>query len=258
MLFLDFRLLDLIDILLVALLIYQLYKLMRGTVAINIFIGVIALYLIWKLVEAMRMELLSEILGQFIGVGVIAVLIVFQQELRKFLLMIGTTRIKGQNGKWWQRFGIKSAQELDEEMIDEIMSAVAELSKRKLGAIIVFSVQSKLGFYCQSGTKISSQVSAYLIESIFQKNSPLHDGALIIVDGKIEAAGCVLPVSDDKTLPSRLGTRHRATVGITEQTDAIAVAISEETGEISFAKEGKLLNNLQQERLKTLLLKYLS
>ena len=145
-----------------------------------------------------------------------------------------------------------------QEMIDEIMSAVAELSKRKLGAIIVFSVQSKLGFYCQSGTKISSQVSAYLIESIFQKNSPLHDGALIIVDGKIEAAGCVLPVSDDKTLPSRLGTRHRATVGITEQTDAIAVAISEETGEISFAKEGKLLNNLQQERLKTLLLKYLS
>ena len=231
---------------------------LRGTVAINIFVGVIAIYLIWKLVEALQMELLSEILGQFIGVGVIALLIVFQQELRKFLLMIGTTRVKGKGKKWFKRFGTVKEEDKVAVNIDQLMVAIEELSKRNLGAIIVLNMQSKLSFYCQSGTSIKAQISAGLIEAIFQKTSPLHDGAMILVDGRIEAAGCVLPVSDNKELSNRLGTRHRATMGITEQSDAIAVCVSEETGEVSFAKEGKLLQDMQLERLRKLLIGYQS
>ncbi len=257
MLFLSFNILDILDVLLVGLLIYQLYKLVKGTVAINIFIGVIAIYLLWKLVEAMQMELLSEILGQFIGVGVIAIIIVFQQELRKFLLVIGTTRFNKGGDKWYQFFTTGPKPEENEELVSSIVKAVENLAEYKLGAILVINISSKLGYYTQTGEEIDAKINQALIESIFQKTSPLHDGALIVVNGRAAAAGCVLPVSDNKNLPSRLGTRHRATLGITEHTDALAICVSEESGKISFAKEGKLLHEIQPDRLKSLLMRYL-
>jgi diadenylate cyclase len=252
--FLDFSLLDFIDIALVALLIYQLYRLVKGTVAINIFVGVIAIYLLWKLVEALQMELLSEILGQFIGVGVIALLIVFQQELRKFLLIIGTTGFKPKKGSFFGSMKwAKNTKSTPDTDIESILLACKELSQTYTGALIVINRNSKLRFFVETGDAIEAPLSVQLLKSIFYKNSPLHDGAVIISGNRIEAARCVLPVSDNPKIPARYGMRHRASIGITEQSDAISIAVSEETGELSYAKEGHMKSRLTIDELKSYL-----
>ena len=209
--FLDFNLLDLLDIFLVSTLLYQLFKLVRGTVAIKIFIGLALTYLFWKLVGALQMEVLSEILGQFIGVGVLAVIIVFQQEIRKFLLLIGTSSFTNKSEIFNFLPKPKSTTALNTKAI---IKAFKSMSDTKTGALLVITRNTELGSYEETGKLIDAKVSTAVLESIFYKNSPLYDGAVIITRNKIVAASCVLPVSEIIKLPTHMGLRHRAAASI--------------------------------------------
>jgi len=250
--FIKIRLLDVIDILLVAFLLYAIYRLIKGTVAIRIFIGIISFYLIWKLVKVLQMELLSEILGSFISVGVIALLIVFQQEIRKFLLLLGTPSFIGKNQKrflFW-KFNIGKPIELD---IDSIIKACQNMAKTKTGALIIITNKNELLELNETGEIIDANISNSLIESIFYKNNPLHDGAIIIRKNQITSASCVLPLSKKLDFPTNYGLRHRAAVGITEQSDAIAIIVSEQTGKIAYSKAGELKTNISLTKLEDFL-----
>lgn len=250
--FLDMRFLDIIDILLVAILLYQLYKLIKGTVAIKIFLGIISLYLVWKLVRLFEMELLSEILGQFISVGVLALIIVFQPEIRKFLLILGSQGLlnKGPRSFWKRLWHLEEQPRLN---IPPIVNACEELAQTKTGALIVITRENQLSWYVDTGEILDARISRQLLENIFYKNSPLHDGAVIISNNSIKAARCVLPVSDNPEFPESLGLRHRAAVGITEQSDAISLVVSEQTGKISLCKSGEIKRNINPVQLKELL-----
>lgn len=246
--FLTFEWIDLLDIVLVAILLYQLYRLVQGTVAMNIFAGILAIYFVWKIVEALKMDVLSEVLGQFINVGIIALLIVFQPELRRFLLLIGTPEIL-ERASFWKRF-FTSKKKIHSADISAIATACKEMSETKTGALIIIAAGSDLNFYVKTGEPMDAKVSAKTLESIFYKNSPLHDGAVIISNGKIRAARCVLPITERDDFPSHLGMRHRAAVGITENSDALAIIVSEQTGEISLAKGGHIENGVLPDGLK--------
>ena len=250
--FLDIDILDLLDILLVTALLFNLYQLVRGTVAIKICIGLAVTYLFWKLVGALQMELLSEILGQFIGVGVIAILIVFQQEIRKFLLMIGSTSFQNQQN--YLKSFLHAENEIPLDFI-HLLSSCASMSSTKTGALLIISRNIKLGSYESTGELINAKLSQGLIESIFFKNSPLHDGAVIINQNKIVAARCILPVSEAVILPLHLGLRHRAAATLTEMTDAVAIVVSEETGNISYIKQGRLTELFEIKDLENLLIR---
>jgi len=254
LLFITFRWLDVIDILLVAIIMFQLYKLVKGTVAIRIFLGILAIYLFWKIVEALQMELLSEILGQFIGVGVLALIIVFQQEIRRFLLLIGNNSFF--SGKRRSRLlKLISTNETNKEKleVDQLITAAKSLSSTKTGALIILDLKSELRYYSTTGEKINAPLSSTILESIFFKNSPLHDGGVIVEDNKIIAARCILPVSENQEFPAHFGLRHRAAAGITETSRSVAIIISEETGKISSAKEGRINYNISAEELKKML-----
>lgn len=256
LLFIDFRLIDAIDILLVALLIFNLYKLIKGSVALNIITGILAFYFLWVLVRTMNMQLLESILGQFIGVGFIALIVVFQPEIRRFLLMIGSTGFFSKNRFFRKIFRSGTSMEKTQEMeINSIVKACRNMSESKTGAIIVMATQSDIQFYANTGALIDSRISSRLIETIFYKNSPLHDGAILITGNRILAARCVLPVTDNAEFPVHLGMRHRAAVGVTENSDAIAIAVSEQTGAISFSKAGNLTYELTPDGLYELLMK---
>ncbi|MCU0434717.1 MAG: diadenylate cyclase CdaA [Bacteroidia bacterium] len=256
-LFITFRWQDALDIVLVALLCYQLYRLVRGTAALNIFVGILIFYSIYRLVRVLDLELFSSILGKFIDVGVIALLIVFQQELRRFFLFIGTNNLFRQ--PQWRKALFNWRDEDTEGQLDinAVVKACRNMAGSRTGAILVFARNSDLKFYSNTGDPIDARVSVRMIESIFFKNSPLHDGAVIISGNIIRAARCVLPVTENNEFPAHLGMRHRASVGITENTDAIAIAVSEQTGEIAFARDGQMESNVSPERLKELLEKYL-
>ena len=242
--FIDIRLLDVLDILLVAILLYLLYNLLKGTVAINIFFGIMAIFLIWKVVDALQMGLLSEILGAFFSVGFIAMIVIFQPEIRQFLLALGKPGFINKRKKrflHWKIFDTGTFV-LD---IDKIVQACQRMSNAKQGALIVITRQNELLPITETGEIINSDISVELLENIFYPNSPLHDGAVIITANKIKAARCILPVSKSLKISSSIGLRHRAAVGVTEQSDAIAVLVSEQTGKISYAMEGKLTRNVQ-------------
>jgi uncharacterized protein (TIGR00159 family) len=253
-LFISVRWIDVIDVLLVAALLYQLYYIVKGTVAINILIGILLFYILWLVVKGLNMQLFGSILGKFIDVGFIALLIVFQQELRRFLLFIGTSDIfaRKRTGKGFfdLRWQMNKNYDLD---INSILKACKNMAETKTGAILILTKNNELKFYANTGDAIEARVSVRMIESIFYKNSPLHDGAVIISENTIKAARCVLPVTENENFPAHLGMRHRAAVGITENTDALAIVVSEQTGEISFAKEGDLKHAVSIEKLKELL-----
>jgi len=248
--FLKIGIIEIIDIALVAILIYQLYKLVKGTVAINIFIGLAAIYLLWKLVSAIHFQLLSEILGQFIGVGVIILAIVFQQELRRFLIMIGKGKIIKNKGLLKFNFVVDTDNNLN---ISAIVNACQDMSSTKTGAIMILTQIDDLAIFAESGVEMNASISEPMIKSIFYKNSPLHDGAVIIRENKIISARSVLPVSNSNEIPGYLGMRHRAAIGITEESDAIAIIVSEETGEVSYAKEGEFFNRITIKQLEVFL-----
>jgi uncharacterized protein (TIGR00159 family) len=253
--FLDVRLVDIFDIAAVSFLLYQVYKLMRGSVAVRIFLGFLFLYLIYLVVRAIDMELLSSILDQFMGVGVIAVIVLFQQEIRKFLLMLGKTPIFNRESIFK---GFWGHDENIEEKIKQVVEAAKSMGGSNTGALIVYSRDTELKFYAESGDVINADLSKRLLLSIFNKYSPLHDGAVIIHHNKILAARCVLPVTEKEDLPAQFGMRHRAAIGMSEATDSLVIVVSEETGQMSIAQNGTLYHNLSGQEMTDKILVYLA
>ncbi|MCF7568509.1 diadenylate cyclase [Sabulilitoribacter arenilitoris] len=237
---LKFTVVDIIDVILVALLLYYIYKLIKGTVAINIFIGIIIIYLVWRLTDFLEMELLTSIFGGFIKVGIIALIVVFQPEIRKFLLMVGSTNFSRRR-KFLQQFKFIKNETGDETDVDAIVSACVKMGASKTGALIVFERNNNLDFLSSSGDEMNIKVTQPIIESIFFKNSPLHDGAIVVSNNIVKATRVILPVNNEKNIPQRFGLRHRAAIGVTEKTDALALVVSEETGHISYFKDGEFV-----------------
>lgn len=234
------RVVDLLEIVIVAYVLYKLYVWMRGTIAVQIFVGILALFVIQILVTAADMTIFRALFGSISEVFVLAVIILFQPEIRRLLLLLGQNPLV-------RRFMQSPAQM---ERIAEIASATQELSENKMGALIVFERSTGLRSYIETGTALRAQVSRELLITIFYSQNPLHDGAVIIRDARIDAARCILPVSSNMNIGSHLGLRHRAAVGITELSDAFVIVVSEETGGISVASNGDLRQNVSIEELR--------
>ena len=247
--FIHIRLLDVIDIILVAILFYQLYMLIRGTVAYSITLGIAAIYLFWWAVRAMQMELLSTILGSVLGVGVIALIIVFQQEIRRFLIFIGSRYVEGNRISVEKILNIRFESK-PQVKIRSIMKAVMQFSLEKTGALIVIKNKSNLDMYAETGDVLNAETSSRLFVSIFNKTSPLHDGAVIVENDKIKAARVILPVTEKMDLPPEYGLRHRAGLGISEGTDSLVIVVSEEPGQLSTAENGILQTNIPSRLLR--------
>jgi diadenylate cyclase len=252
---LDIRFIDAIDIVLVAIIFFQLYKLIRGTAALSIFIGIFIIYMFWLLVKALNMELIGALMGQVIGVGVIALIIVFQQEVRRFLLVIGNRYMNRRRFSFGKIFSTVEEETGSPKEAEEIVRATESMASKKTGALIVLGRKSSLDIYSEGGERIDAIISAELLETIFFKNSPLHDGAVLIEDGKIFAARCPLPITDSVSLPPRFGMRHRAAIGISEHTDSLVVVVSEESGHITVAEGGEMKEDITPNELRQILLK---
>lgn len=247
---LDFSIKDAIDILIVAVLLYYIYKLMKESGTINIFYGVLAFIVVWLLAsEIFNMRLTGTILDKFMSIGLIILVILFQDQIRRFLIDLGSHK------KWSflrNLFSHDKKNNYNEELRAKVMPIVyacMSMSKSKTGALIVIQRHVSLEPYAKTGDKIDAKINSRLIENIFFKNSPLHDGAMIIANGLIEAAGCILPVSHDNDIPRSLGLRHRSALGIAQATDAVAIIVSEETGNISTAQNGELKINVTSAEL---------
>lgn len=254
---LKFTVVDIIDVILVAILLYYIYKLVKGTVAINIFIGIIIIYLVWRLTDFLNMELLTSIFGGFIKVGIIALIVVFQPEIRKFLLMVGSTNF-GRRRKFLNQLSFLKTETSDETNVDVIISACNKMSLSKTGALIVFERNNNLAFLSSTGDEMNITVTQPIIESIFFKNSPLHDGAIIISNNIVKATRVILPVNNEESVPKRFGLRHRAAIGVSEKTDALALVVSEETGHISYFKNGEFITFKDSDELASIIKKDLS
>ena len=252
--FIKFGITDAVDILLVAIILYLAYNLVKGTSAINIFIGLALIYFAYIVIKAFDLQVLSSILGKFVNVGVIAVMIVFQQEIRKFLLYIGSNEFI-RNRNWKGLFKLSAGSISDDTPIDveALAEACFSMSKSKTGALIILGRRSDLKSFINTGDYVDSGLNARMLENIFFKNSPLHDGAVIIIDNRIIAARCVLPVTEKENFPAHYGMRHRAAVGITENTDALAISVSEQTGGVSLTIHGDIKADLGRDQLVYLL-----
>ena len=250
--FIPFTLVDFIDILLVSLLLYGLYRATKGTNALYILSGIVLIYLAWVVVNALNMELLSTILSQIISVGVIAFLIVFQPEIRRFLQMIG---MRQKQLQFITR--IFSSAQKEELNLTPIVDACREMSESKTGALIVIGQRSDLTLIIDGGISINATVSQSLLQNIFFKNAPLHDGAVVVEDNRIVAAKCILPVTQS-AVPKSYGTRHRAALGMSEISDAIILVVSEETGGVSIAHDGQLRRNITPDKLEAAIRRYIN
>ena len=249
--FIHIGIIDVIDILLVALMLYYLYRVTRGTSAFSIILGVVILYLMYIVVRALNMELLSGILGQFIGVGIIAVVVIFQPEIRRFLQMLGLQ----QNHRISRLFGRENNDsDLD---VDSLVKACVDMGETKTGALIVLQQTSDLSLMAEGGIAVDAKVSPSLLENLFFKNSPLHDGAIIINRNRVVAARCILP-STQSQVPKSYGTRHRAALGMSEVSDAIILVVSEETGALSIAQGGVIQRDIEPDKFKSVLVKRLN
>ena len=253
MLFITIRALDVIDILLVSILLYQMYRIIKGTVAFSIFIGFFLVYVSWLIIKALNLELLSTLMGQFIGVGVLALIVVFQQEIRRFLLLIGTNYQTKRSFGLDKLFASEKIKPATNQHIREIVRACDNMARSRTGALIVIPMKSELKDIIRSGEKMNARISSALLETIFFKNTPLHDGAVVVLGNRIAAARCILPLTERHDLDPNLGLRHRAAVGISEVTDAIAIVVSEETGNISLASQGELMHHISIVQLTTVL-----
>lgn len=253
--FLSLKFVDILDIFLLTLLLYYIYKLVKGTAAVNIFIGLVIFYLFWQLTRILEIEMISGVLGEFVKVGVLVLVVVFQQEIRKFLLMIGSANLTSKSlflRQW--RF---AKDESDEVLTDlnAIMQACSHMEETKTGALIIIKRQTNLEFIKNTGDQMEIKVNAPIIMSVFYKNSTLHDGAMIIEDNVITATRVILPVSRNRDIPLKYGLRHRAAVGITEKTDALALVVSEESGDTSYIKDGKFINYKDKDELKAMMVR---
>lgn len=252
--FLEISFVDIADILLVGFLVYYVYKLLKGTVAIGIFLGIVVIFSIWKVTEILKMQLLSGILGQFIGMGFFALIVVFQQEIRKFLLAIGSTKLANPSqfikGLLFKKNIINPLSQICAEIL---VSTCQKMGKEKTGALIIFERTQSLDFVKTTGDKMNIEINQPILESIFYKNSPLHDGAIVISAQYIVATRVILPVVCEANLPKQFGLRHRAAASITEKTDATALVVSEETGKISYLKNADFVPYKDFEDLKRIL-----
>ena len=237
----EVRWVDLVEVALFAYLLYKLYQFMRGTIAVQIFLGLIALYFVQVVVSALDMTIFRALFGSLSQVFVLAVIILFQPEIRRLLLLLGQNRLI-------RRF--VSSSPVQDAALTEVVEAAGELSRTRTGALIAFERATGLRSYIETGTTLHARVSRDLLIAIFYGKNPLHDGAVIVQDRFVEAARCILPVSSTMALSPHLGLRHRAAVGLTEQTDAFVVVVSEETGNISVSKGGDLLTNLTTNELR--------
>ncbi|GAT61461.1 diadenylate cyclase CdaA [Paludibacter jiangxiensis] len=247
---LEFGIKDIIDILLVAILFHQLYKLFRGTGVNNIFIGILSLIVVWFfVVYIFQLELLGSILNQLMNVGIVALIVIFQNEIRRFFFMVGSRNKWRFINKVAQIFGNKKEEETDNMSVTQLVIACSHMAKSKTGALIVLVHKSELEEFLHIGERIDANINASLIENIFFKNSPLHDGAMVISNKKIVSVASILPISENQHIPKHLGLRHRAALGITERSDASAIVVSEEKGTISYAVDGKISINISPEEL---------
>ena len=240
---------DIVDVAILTVLIYNVLKLVRYTRASSLFKGIIFILVLAVLSDALEIHALNWILQQVISVGVIVLCIVFQPELRRLLEQLGRSKLA-------RRVFEPAKRRRNTQMerhVTEIVKALNDMSRKKIGALIVLERSTKLGDIIESGTVVDAEISSQLIENIFEPNTPLHDGAMIIRDERITAAACILQLSDDYSISRELGTRHRAALGITETTDAVSLIVSEETGVISMAREGKLTRYLDTKSLTILL-----
>lgn len=249
--FFDFGIKDFIDILSVALLLYYTYKLMKASGSIHIFTGILVFILIWLVVsQVLEMKLLGSIFDKLVSVGVLALIVLFQEEIRRFLVTLGSH----QHASALVRFFTGNKKDgLEHDDIMPIVMACISMGKQKVGALIVVEHNMPLDDVVRTGDVIDANINQRLIENIFFKNSPLHDGAMIIAHRRIQAAGCILPVSHDMDIPKELGLRHRAAMGISQSSDAIAIVVSEETGRIAVAIRGTFRLRLSAEELESIL-----
>lgn len=251
--FIEMNIIDIVDIVLVALLLYYVYKFIKGSQATSIMVGLIMIYVILVVVKALNMEMLSAILSSVTSVGLIAIFIIFQPEIRRFLKGFGEQ--SSNRNPLFRRLLGQTAHEQHSEVIDPIVRACEDMSASKTGALIVLTQSQPLGDIVETGVKIDAVISTSLIKNLFFKNSPLHDGALIITGSRIVAAKCVLP-STQSEVPLSFGMRHRAALGLSEMCDAVVVVVSEETGTVSIAHEGKVNSGLSATELKAELMNY--
>lgn len=248
---------DIIDILLVASLLYYTYKLMKSSGSINLFAGILVFVMIWLVVtQVLEMRLLGSIFDKLVSVGVVAIIILFQEEIRRFLLTLGSHRHIRRFVHFFIGDNVSADARKDmHEWVTPIVMACSNMSKQKTGALIVIEHSFPMDEIIETGDEFNAEVNQRLIENIFFKNSPLHDGAMIIRRNRIRAAGCILPVSHDMNIPKELGLRHRAAMGMSQQSDAHVVVVSEETGDISVAYKGQFHLKLDTEELDSLLTK---
>ncbi len=250
----EFGIKDIVDIVLVALMLYYIYRLMKESRSLNVFIGIIVFVIVWLCVtQILEMRLLGAIMDKLVSVGVIGLIVLFQEEIRKFLYSLGAhrrfkiiTRIFGSK---------KQEKDVDKRTIMPIVMACMDMSRAKVGALIIIERGIRLDDIVDTGELIDANVNQRLIENIFFKNSPMHDGAMIITDKRIRAAGCILPVSHNHDIPKELGLRHRAALGMSQASDAVAIVVSEETGGISVAIRGNFRLRLSAEALESILTK---
>lgn len=243
---------DMVDVVLVALMLYYIYRLMKESRSLNVFIGIIIFVVLWLFVsQILEMRLLGSIMDKLVSVGVLALIIIFQEDIRKFLYNIGAHQHLHSLARFFTSG--KSAAEQDKEAIMAVVMACMNMSRRKEGALIVVERGTPLDDVVETGDTIDANINQRLIENIFFKNSPLHDGAMVIAHKRIKAAGCILPVSHNMDIPKELGLRHRAALGISQACDAIAVVVSEETGGITVAIKGALQLRLSAEKLESIL-----
>lgn len=245
---------DIVDILLVAVMLFYIYRIMRDSRSLNVFVGIMVFILVWLVVtQVLEMRLLGSIMDKLVSVGVIAIIILFQDEIRKFLYSLGSHQHADRLMRFFGRNNMQREQQNDRQAVMPIVLACINMARQKVGALIVLERTAPLDDICDTGDKIDSLINQRLIENIFFKNSPLHDGAMIVSRRRIKAAGCILPVSHDLNIPKELGLRHRAALGISQQSDAIAIICSEETGRISVATHGELKLRLSAEKLESVL-----
>lgn len=237
--FLRITIVDVLDILMVAVVIYVVFKWIKGSAAFNIFIAILSLLLLRFLVNVLNMKMMSALLGTVIDIGTIALVVIFQPEIRRFLFNLGRKAFYGRNSLL-RKFFQQDLSTLSAASIDEVVQACFEMGEQKVGALIVIPHQSNLEDIISTGDVVDAHISKRLIENIFFKNSPLHDGAMIINEDKIVAARCTLPISDRTDIPARFGMRHKAAIGVSERYDVSVIVVSEQTGKISFINEGKI------------------
>ncbi|NJC26175.1 diadenylate cyclase CdaA [Neolewinella antarctica] len=255
--FLPVDLWDFLDVFIVALILYQLYRLLKGSIALNIFVGMVLLFLSYQVFQALGMNLLSSILTQFINIGFVSLIIIFQPEVRRFLLLLGTNTLKQRDSVWSRLLGREAEVHANSPELEDISRAFQRMAASKTGALLVCTQEADPDTVITGGTPLNSDISYGLLVSIFHKESPLHDGAVVIENRRITRASAILPVSENSKLPAAVGLRHRAAVGVTEKIDVVCFIVSEETGKISFARSGELERGIDERRLRDLLLNYL-